>query len=273
MARYAGLVPQNRQEDFYQLPVLYDIIHAHGTASEFAAVERIVGRARGDGERVGALIEPACGTGRFVRLAALRGWRCVGFDQSRVMVRYASRTIGARRLDRLARVHEASMESFAGAVGGERFDAAFNLINTIRHLDTDCAMVSHLGEVRRVLRPGGVYIVGLSLTAYGCEPPVEDVWESARGRCRVRQVIGYIPPMSPAECAARRELVVSHLMVERPRGVEHIDSSYTLRTYDLSQWERVVSDAGFEIAEVCDDTGVPCEPTEPGYALFQLSPR
>jgi len=275
---YCCTVPAgSTRAEFYRLPKLYDILHAPGTARELDGVERVVARfarTRPASTREPIrLLEPACGTGRFLRLAASRGSRCLGFDASEPMVAYAQRSIASRGLGELAEARVADMTAFSRSLAGERFDAGFNLINTIRHLESDEAMATHFDEIRRALRPGGVYIVGISLSAYGIEPPVEDVWEAARGRCRVRQVINYVPPVTPAERRLRREHVFSHLIVERPTGTDHLDSTYWLRTYSLAQWSTLLDEVGFETEAVLDEAGDPIEPVEPGYALYVLRPR
>ena len=82
--------------------------------------------------------------------------------------------------------------------------------------------------------------MGLSLTDYARLEAEEDVWTAARGRCRMTQVVNYLPP-EPGTARARRERVLSHLTVARPRGEEHLDDAYDLRTYDRRQWRRLVA--------------------------------
>jgi hypothetical protein len=120
-----------------------------------------------------------------------------------------------------------------------------------------------------VLAPGGIYIVGLSLCAYGLEAETEDVWRGRRGRTSVVQVIQYAPPAGSAG-RARAERVVSHLTIRSPGGERHIDSAYTLRGYNLAQWRALVEKSPFHIRSVADSDGKPAEPAEPGYYLFVL---
>ncbi len=259
---YAGVV-RDGQRDFYDEAQVYDILHTPGTAREVDGLERIVRRAIG--RRPIVVLEPACGSGRYLRVLGRRGYQVLGIDINPRMVAYANERLRRLGLGRRARVIEAPMESFAGRVGGVRFDAAFNLINTIRHLTSDRAMLAHFSEVRRVLRPDGVYVVGLSLSAPGIEQPSEDVWQARRGRVHVHQFVSYLPESRP-----RRERVCSHLTVRTPSGVRHIDSVYELRRYTIAQWKNLVRRGGFEVAGVVDDAGHAIQVPRVGYAIFVL---
>jgi SAM-dependent methyltransferase len=274
-----------RSADFYRIPEIYDILHAPGTAREVRVLERLV-RRYGAGEAgSGGLtwLEPACGTGRYLRALVGRGHRAIGFDLSPEMVEYAradpaEATAGGRLI-----VFRADMTRFARPLAralGERgrsappcVDAAFCLINSLRHLGTDAAVLAHLRQVAGALRPGGVYLVGLSLAMYEVEVPSEDVWEGRRDGVRVQQVVQY-EPAHGSTGAARAERVVSHLTVTSGRGgsrrVEHIDSKYTLRSYNREQWLRLLSRCGLEAAAVVDDEGKKIRQPVLGYAVYVL---
>lgn len=284
--------------DFYASPAIYDILHTPGTAGEVAALERLARRflspqrapSVSDGsapnnQRVHprstalTILEPACGTGRYLRVLASHGHAAIGFDRDPGMVDYAAARLARHRK---AMVFQADMESFAhaGAPHGlapSSLDLAFTPINSIRHLDSDGAVLAHFGQVARVLKPTGIYAVGISITAYGVEQPSEDIWRGTRGPCRVRQVVQYLPaPGSRGPRARpddRLETVISHMTVRTPRHTRHIDSTYTLRAYDLPQWERLIARSPLEIAAVVDESGRDLTPAPPGYAVFILRPR
>ncbi|MBZ0172428.1 MAG: class I SAM-dependent methyltransferase [Phycisphaerales bacterium] len=255
----------------YDDAMAYDILHTPGTAEELDGLERAAAthvRTRSQRQR---WIEPACGSGRSVRLAAARGTPIVGFDMNPAMVVYANDRLHRVGLGRHASVCAADMRTFAdtGVCEPGSIDFAFNTINTIRHLMTDADMLTHLGQIHRVLRAGGVYAVGLSTCLYGCEQPTEDTWSARRGRVGVSQTVQYVPPTGPRG-GARVERVFSHVVIERPAGVTHSDSTYRLRTYSLNQWISLIQRSPLEWIETADHAGSPIEPTESGYRLFLL---
>jgi len=249
--RYSIVEPHG---SLYDHPRLYDILMTPGTARELDVFERIA-RRFGRGERRGMVwLEPACGTGRFLRLIASRGRRVVGFDSHEAQLAYAQETLRRRGLQHRARTFRSDMTSFADKLGSDTVDFVFNPVNSIRHLQSDGEMLSHFAQVALVLRSGGVYAVGISLTGDSPSQPEEDVWVGTRGRCRVTQVVTYLPP-EPQSGRARCETVISHLMIERPRGIEHLDSSYELRTYSEREWLRVLRRSDLDRVAVVDGKG------------------
>lgn len=257
--------------DFYSLTEWYDILHAPGTARDVAVVRRIARRAKALGRDPGVWLEPACGTGRHLRVLAAKGDRALGFDLKPEMVAYAKRSFRDMRAPR-PRAFVADMRDFDDGRRLPRIDVAFNLINTIRHLSSDAAMLAHFAAIARVLAPAGVYVVGVSLAAYGLEGPTEDVWTARRAGVRVSQVVQYEPPTGSRGEAARSERVISHLIVSR-RGMpdEHVDSVYSLRSYNLAQWRELVRRSALREVAVADSSGAPATPSEPGYYLFVLA--
>jgi len=258
--------------DFYSIPRLYDLLHAPGTAGEVRVLRRLARRygSRAPGKPV--WLEPACGTARYLRHAAKFGVRGIGFDIEPRMVRFAQRAARGAGV-RSVRVFRAGMEDFSTGRRLPRAHFAFNLINTIRHLETDAAMLLHFAEVARVLHPDGAYAVGLSLCAYGLEDPTEDTWTARGDGVKVTQVVQYLPPAGGRGNAARAERVISHLTVRSPGAPdEHITSAYTLRGYSLVQWQRLIGRSAFRLHEVVDSQGGVSKAREPGYFVFVLKP-
>jgi SAM-dependent methyltransferase len=262
-------VTESSNADFYADPLIYDVLHAPGTAGEVRALLRIVKRFMPVAQPL-RFLEPACGTGRYLLALARKGHHCTGFDLSPEMIAYAKAAALERDLASRVRLFSADMRTFDQGRRLGTFNVAFNLINTIRHLSSDAAIIEHLEAVRRRLLPGGVYLVGLSLCAYGREAPTEDTWTGKIKGMTVTQVVQYLP--SPGSSGkARDERVISHMSVTASGATRHIDSTYVLRGYDLAQWRKVTRAAGFEIAAcVASDGSGEVEPVEPGYFVFVL---
>ncbi len=254
-------------QGFYDDPRVYDVLHTPGTASEVDGLERIERRFAGRTRGMPVWLEPACGTGRYLRVAAGRGRRVVGFDLSDGMIGYARESLKRRGHARRSRMFVADMGEFADHVPW-RVDLAFNLISTIRHLGSDAALLAHLEQVARTLAPGGVYAVGLGTCVYGAEMESEDVWTARRGSMGVTQVVQYFP----ARGADRVERVVSHMTVRTPAGERHIDSAYTLRAYSLGQWYDAIAASPMRLEAVVEEDGRDVEAPASGYAVYVLRP-
>lgn len=251
--------------------LVFDILHAPGTTREVDGLERIARAAGFEAGRPLTWLEPACGTGRYLAELARRGHRVIGFDRDRGMVAFAQRRLKRFKKRRSTRVFAADLTGFGSRIRAASVDVAFNPINTIRHLDSDAAMFEHFEQTARVLRPGGIYVIGIGLSWYGYETPSEDVWEARQGGTRVKQIIEFIPARSARE---RKEWAYSHLVVRQTRNgrttEEHRDSSYWLRTYSRGQWRALIRKSGFVLERVVDERGRETDPGPLGYALYVL---
>jgi SAM-dependent methyltransferase len=259
---------------------VYDALHAPGTVGEAKVVVKL-GRAL-TGIRRGPLrvLEPACGTGRHLIALGRLGHSGVGVDLSASMVRFAvaeAKRAGVGARAKFVCADMARLTLPAGSV-----DVAFCLINSIRHLLSEGAMVRHLRCVRRGLSAGGVYLVGIETIVEEAEGlfASEDVWTGHKHGLRVKQVVQYVPPTEPlGRDAARRESVISTMLVRRSDGAgraepeQQIDSAYWLRTYTQRQWREVIAKAGMEEIGVYNASGVARPGMTVGYYIRALRAR
>jgi hypothetical protein len=169
------------------------------------------------------------------------------------------------------------MTKLQAVVKAGSIDFAFNMINTIRHVKSDAAMVRHLKGVKQALKPGGVYVVGLSLSWYGVEAPTEDVWKGSMRGLKVLQTVQYLPAAGGPAARARMEQVLSHLQMSEGRGKHtkmwDVDDRYQLLSYNLQEWMNVVEKAGLKVLATVDEQGNEIPPADPGYSIFVLGVR
>ena len=235
------MVAGSDRRGLYADPVVYDILYTPGTAGEVTAFEKLERKLSAGGLAPDRLwFEPACGTGRYLRVAQRRGRRVAGFDRDPGPLAYARNRMKVPP----GALFQADMTDFSAAARKSGLepgsvDFAFNPVNSLRHLNGDQAMLAHFEQMAGFLKPGAVYVVGLSLTDFAWLTPEEDLWQTARGRCKVSQLVNYLPP-EPGTARDRLEQVISHLTVERPRGTEHFDDTYDLRCYDQKQWRNLI---------------------------------
>ncbi|MBY0312991.1 MAG: class I SAM-dependent methyltransferase, partial [Phycisphaerales bacterium] len=214
-------------------------------------------------QKLARILEPASGTGRFILAMAKLGHACTGVDLDPGMVQFARACAVDRGLARRMRFHIGDMRDMPEAIGVDpskpgQFDLAFCPDNSVRHLKSDRDLAMHLRSTVALLKPGGVYLVGIGLLNDQGEESIEQIWHANRGRTTVRQLIEFIPPDSAAIArggpAARRELAMSVISVSSPGREEDIRSKYPLRTYTLKQWQAALRQAGVqEIAVLTTD--------------------
>lgn len=262
----------------YEDAEIYDILHAPGTAKDVRGLARIE-KLYSIAPRTLAWLEPACGSARYLVTAASTGIagkggrKVIGFDLAPGMIDYAKAQFKTAGVSRKATLFVGDMADFASHVKPSSVSLAFNLINSIRHLDTDAALAAHFRDISAVLHKGGVYAVGISLSEYGLESPTEDVWSGKRGRTTVHQVVQFEPPTAPPKSrskAARVERVFSHLTITRGKDITTRNATYGLRCYDLDQWRSAIEKSPLRELATCDERGTRLPPACPGYSLFIL---
>lgn len=162
-------------EELYRLPEYYDVAFSWDAISQEIDILRTC-FSRHATRRVETLLEPGCGTGRFLVQLPGHGYRLTGYDASPAMVIYARERILRAGLQNVATVLEADMRT---AKFESRFDSAFNVINTIGYLLSDEEIVAHFSNTARSLQRGGVYVIQLGCA--GTDPGASDSQTGAPG--------------------------------------------------------------------------------------------
>ncbi|MEU2024793.1 class I SAM-dependent methyltransferase [Streptomyces sp. NPDC016469] len=144
--------------DFYDgLAADYDLMYADwqaGIERQAAALSGLIGTALGEGAAYDVL-DCACGIGtQALGLAAL-GHRVTGSDLSPAAAARAAKEAAARGLELRTTAADMTRLPF----GDRSFDVVVCADNSLPHLLTPEAVQAALGEMRRVLRPGGVLLV------------------------------------------------------------------------------------------------------------------
>ncbi len=145
------------QGHLYDYPKYYDLVFGSDWKAEFDFLQACFRKhAR---RTVRRLLEPACGTGRLLIRFTEAGFHVFGNDLNLCAVQFCNARFGRRGFAPAAVV--ADMADFRVR---KKFDAAYNMINSFRHLPTEEAAEAHLRCTARALAKGGLYVLGLHLT-------------------------------------------------------------------------------------------------------------
>lgn len=156
---------------------LYDVAFSWDVSDE---IEWLLGRLGGD---CAPVLEPACGSGRFLVGFGRRGLEAVGIDRSPAMVRLAQESLRDARLPGAAVVAE--MTDFDL---GRLFGGAVCPIDSLAYLQDRAQLIRHLRCMARHLRHGSRYLIQLELRDptdpwRGVQP---SIWEQEKDGVRVR---------------------------------------------------------------------------------------
>jgi SAM-dependent methyltransferase len=226
----------------YDYPKYYDLVYGSDWRAEYHFLEACFQRhARRPVRRV---FEPACGTGRLLVKLAARGYQVAGNDLNRNAVDYCNRRLVRHGFPATAEVGDMADFRLTG-----RVDAAFNMINSFRHLTNERAAVGHLRCVYRALARGGLYVLGLHLTPTVGIPLERETWSARRGHLAVVTRIW----SKQRNRRQRTERVGMTYDVHTPKRTVRIEDELVFRTYTWRQMDALLGRvAGFRIAASCD---------------------
>lgn len=190
------------------------------------------------------LFEPACGTGRLIYRLARQGYEVGGLDLNPNAVSYCEQRLAKAGFE--SDVFVGDMCDFACP---KPWDAAFNTINSFRHLTSDEQAVAHLSSMAGCLRPGGIYVLGFHLTPTACEPQENESWTHRRGHLQVNASMWLVE----RDESKRSETFALVFDVYTPSRQFRIQDQFEFRTYTVAQFAEVLSQVPeFELVETFD---------------------
>ena len=187
--------------------------------------------------------EPGCGPGQWLAVFARMGCQVHGLDMEPAMVQ-AARTAVARARLFTGDMSSPPSELLEEAVA-EPFDLALNLHGTAGHLPSLEAVERHLRSVWLMLRPGGVYLWGLTIRS-GRKPSEPMVLGEYGPRPIAGGGMASLRSLSLGAAAGSPYERIQHLMMTF--GVEGagplIAETYDLLTFPLPWVRRALSRTG-----------------------------
>jgi SAM-dependent methyltransferase len=240
--------------NLYDYPRYYDLVFGSDWKAEFDFLRRVFDKFGGG--RVRRVFEPACGTGRLLFRLALAGYQVSGLDLNPRAVEYCNQRLVKHRKPASVFVGDMADFKLAGPV-----DAAFNMINSFRHLLKEAQAQAHLRCVAAALRPGGIYALGLHLTPTEGTPLEEERWSARRGHLGINTHLKTFD----LDIRQRTEQCLMTMDVYTPTKTFQIVDELVFRTYLRRQLQRLLAAVPeFELAAVFDFTYRIDEPIEIG---------
>ncbi|MEI7699370.1 MAG: class I SAM-dependent methyltransferase [Planctomycetia bacterium] len=230
------------EASIYDYPVYYDLLFGSDVASEFRFLKACFGKHAGC--EVKSLFEPACGTGRLLIKLGRGGYGVSGNDLNPKAVDYCNQRLAKYDLPQSVVVGD--MSDFRVR---RKFDAAFNMINTFRHLPTEEQALGHLQCMAKGMTKGGLYILGIHLEPTACKPMQEESWSARRGNLVVNSHMW----SKGIDRKTRLEHLGIHIDVFTPTSRLRIVDHMEYRTYKYAEFTSLLEKVpALEIAETYD---------------------
>lgn len=226
----------------YDYPQYYELLFGSDVAAENRFLKQCFEKHAGCS--VNRVFEPACGTGRLLVRLGRAGFAVAGNDLNERAVDYCNRRLVKAGLP--ATVEVGDMADFRTANG---FDAAFNTINSFRHLSTERQAAAHLQCIANGLSQGGLYILGIHLEPTDCQPMQEECWSSRRGNLVVNSYMW----SKGIDRRTRIEHLGMNIDVYTPTKHLQIEDHMEYRTYRREQFASLLRKVPeLEVAETYD---------------------
>ncbi len=217
--------------NLYDFPRYYDLVFGCDWRAEVDFLRGIF--AKYVPGKTKSLFEPACGTGRLVFRLAKLGYKCAGLDLNPHAIDFCN-----RRLEK----HDLPQSAFVGDMTDfelkKPVDAAFNTINSFRHLLAEKMALDHLRCTAKALRKGGVYVLGLHLTPLTTDPIEEEIWNTRRGKLSLQTRLVSVE----TNLKKRVERCEMTLEVDSPKQKLTIRDELKFRTYTHKQILQLLSE-------------------------------
>lgn len=230
------------QQSIYDFPTYYDLVYGSDWEAEFEFLENCFERFTD--LTVQRLFEPACGTGRLIYRFGKEGYQVAGVDLNPKAVDFCNQRLEENKIDGAAFVGD--MTDF---VVQTKADAAFNTINSFRHLNSHEAASNHLKCMANVLNPGGLYMLGLHLTPTAVPPSEDESWIAEGENLQVNTRMW----LTERNLEDRYESFAMEFEVYTPEKFLRIEDELVFRTYTVAQFDELLKEVPeFEVVEVFD---------------------
>ncbi|MEM1225694.1 MAG: class I SAM-dependent methyltransferase [Planctomycetota bacterium] len=241
-------------ESIYDHPKYYDLVFGADVAAEtkfiLGCCDAYLLRGRGT-PRSPRFLEPACGTGRLLMSLLRRGHAAWGLDLNSKAVEFCNARMnrhdfGERAI--VANMCDFRSGEFAGRSGwtptlrraSRPFCVAFNTINSFRHVATERDARRHFECMADVIRPGGLYLLGVHLTPTSVPPSETESWSARRGHLAINTHMWTIHRQS----SDRIERFGIRFDVHTPSRSFRINDELHLRSYTPKQMQSTIGACG-----------------------------
>jgi SAM-dependent methyltransferase len=228
--------------DLYDYPKYYDLLFGSDCRAELRFLKgcfRKFGR-----QPTRRVFEPACGTGRLLIKLARAGYDVAGNDLNPKAVDFCN-----DRLERQGYKRSVTVGDMSDFKVARPFDAAFNMINSFRHLGSEAQAEGHLRCVAGALARGGLYVLGLHLTPKRGPYTEDESWTARRGHLSINSYMW----TKERNLRKRNEKLGLRFDIYTPTQQFRIEDEMNYRTYTAAQFADLLDRTGvFDIAALYD---------------------
>ena len=196
--------------------------------------------------KVTSVFEPACGSGRLLYHLTKLGFDIAGLDLNPRSVTFCNRRLRRHGFPNCAYTGNMASFSLVDLNRTKKFDAAFNLVSSFLHLTTEADAQSHLHAVADVLKPDGIYVLGIHLKPRGKQYCLQECWSIRRGLLSVKSHLR----SQSQDLKKRIEMIEIRIAAETPKRHYSVIDRFPFRIYTAKQFNALLAAVNrFDILE------------------------
>ena len=222
--------------NIYDYPNLYDVLFSDLCRSEIRFLTSIFNRFCHK-QRVDSAFEPACGSGRLLYHLAKLGIDVAGLDLNPHSVAFCNRRLKQHGFRESACIGNMISFSLADLGRKKQFDVAFNFVSSFLHLTTETDAQQHLHAVADVLKPKGIYLLGIHLQPNGKKFCSQERWSMRRGSLAVKSQLKSLSQ----DMHKRIEMIEMCVEAETPKKHYKIVDRFPFRIYSVKQFNDLLT--------------------------------
>ena len=229
----------------YDHPNLYDVLFSDMNRSEMKFLTSLFERF-GNQKETASIFEPASGSGRLLFHLAKRGFDVSGLDLNPRAVAFCNRRLKRHGLKQFAVVGNMVSFSLADLGRTTKFAMAFNFVSSFLHLTTEADARQHLRTIAEVLKPGGIYLLGIHLQPSGRQYCADESWSMRRGSLAVQSQLKSLSQ----DFRKRIEMIEFCIEAETPTKRYKVLDRFPFRMYTAKQFGALLKAADcFDLVE------------------------
>ena len=226
----------------YDYPKYYDLVYGSDWKAEYDFLTECF--VRYPDVNVKHVFEPACGTGRILYRFGKAGFEVSGLDLNERSIDFCNERLKKHGLTESA--FTADMCQFKLPTP---CDAAFNMVNSFRHLGTEEQSVAHFNAMRDAMNVGGIYVLGLHLSPLEGDICDRESWSASRGHLTVNSSMWLVDK----NLSQRYEDYKMQFSVYTPTDLKKMEDVIRFRTYSSDQFTDLIDQIeGLEITATHD---------------------
>jgi SAM-dependent methyltransferase len=220
----------------YDYPNLYDVLFSDMCRSEIRFLTSMSERFSNNKESL-AFFEPACGSGRLLYHLGKLGFEVAGLDLNPRSVAFCNRRLRQHGFKESAFLGNMASFSLADLGRTKKFDMAFNFVSSFLHLTTETEARNHFHAVADVLKPKGIYLLGIHLKPQAKQYCLREQWSMRRGSL---SVTSHLKSLSQ-DLKKRIETIEFRIKAETPKKRYNIVDHFPFRIYSAEQFNKLLT--------------------------------